>query len=391
MKRALVLSLALVLGLGIASFTQVGDITGTWATNLTITPGAAALADFFAFETELTVNYIVGGWTFTSYSKLDDTGWIEQTFAADGAFGAFGIDSTLVFSTGIPAAVGFTSLDFGVDYTFGAVAITIDATLIPNDLSLVIGGTASTGLVDITATLTFGDLIGAGIGICDLNWTGATIAIDFPFCCAEVSASIDFDCSGFVIACFEVDGIALANLPWVTFGAEVCFDMQTKSLLLSPSFTFGDDACFVLYVDQITTGGGVNIGGAVPAGGSAPLLFGDFSIVGISLECEIGGVTFVGVSYWGTGTKPLILEGLTYWEGYQISTGDRAGTCCGPFNFDVAVFFDAGGTMLFDVAAFDANFSYDFGESFTFTMGFDYTAAAPGLTLWEVGFIVTWE
>jgi hypothetical protein len=384
------------LGLGIAAFTQVGDITGTWETTITINPAGTLPGPpaFFAFETELTVNYIVGGWTFTSFSALDATGWITQTFAADGAFGAFGIDSTIVFDTGILDNLPkFTSLDIGVDYTFGAVAIEIDAQLVPNNLFLTVAGTASTGLVDITATLTFGN-IAAG---CDLDWVGAQIAVDFPFCCAEVSATIDFTClNGFEQVCFEVDGIVIPNLPWVTIGAEVCFVLQTKSLLLSPTFSFGDDACFVLYIDEVTTGGGVNIGGAVLPGGSAPLVLGDFQISGISLECEIGGVSFVGVSYWGpagagNALKPLILNGTPYWEGYQVSTGDRAGTCCGPFNFDVAVFFDAGGLLLFDVAAFDANFSYAFGESFTFTMGFDYTAAAPGLTLWTIGFIVTWE
>ena len=377
MKRALVLSLAVVLGLGIAAFTQVGEITGEWDTTITIDPGALSIATFFDFETELTVNYIVGGWTFTSYSKLDDSGWVAQTFSADGAFGAFGIDSTLVFGT-----IGtFTSLDLGVGYTFGAVAITIDITLVPNDLTLVLGMTASTGLVDLSATLTFGDPVG---GLCDLNWTGAVLTIDFPFCCAEVAASIEFDCGGFVIACFSVGDVAIPTLPWLSVGVEVCFELETKSLTMSPSFTFGDGVCFVLYISQAATGGGVNAGGV---GGLVPLAFSDFSITGISLECEIGGVSFVGVSYWGGAPKPLILEGTPYWEAYQVSTTETA--CCGDFDFDIAVFFSDTGTMLFDIAAFEANFSYALGDNFTFSMGLDYTVLA-GLTLWTIGFLVTW-
>lgn len=392
MKRALVLSLALVLGLGITAFTQVGALTGTWDTTLTVMPGALLAtyttpADFFDFATKLTVNYEVGGWKFTSYSELDDTGWTKQTFAAGGAFGAFRIDSLLTFGTGIlPAGPSFTSLTLGVDYTFGAVDIAIDIKLVPNNLGLTFVGKATTGLVDITATLTFGDIVDDLDGVCDLDWSTASIAVDFPFCCAEVTATITFDCAGFEKACFGVTGIVLPNLPWLTVGAEVCFELETKSLVLSPSFTFGKDVCFVLYISQTSTGGGVNTDGVI---GMVPLTFGDFSVVGISLQCEVGTVAFTGVSYWGTGDKPLILEDTPYWEGYQIKTGDVAGDCCGPFNFDIAVFFDNTGTMLFDIAAFDANFSYAFGTNFTFTMGFDYTAAS-GLTEWIIGFKVTW-
>jgi len=369
MKKALVLSLALVLGLGFAAFTQ-GELSGSWKADVTIDPAAADIAGFFAFESVLEITYSVGGWDFSSYSKMTDLGWIEQSFEANGSFGAFTIESGMVFDT-----VGlFTSMYVDTSFTFGSVALGFEFDLVPNDLSLCITGEATTGLVDITIAMCFG---AEGEG-CDLDWQGVDIYVDFPFCCADVSAVLNIGCAGFEQICFSVDGIVVANIPWFTLGADLCFTLESKTLTLSPAFDFGADVCFDVYLD-------VASGDAV--GPLEVLTIGDITISGIGLTCEIGGVSFTGISYWGTGTKPGILKGTPYWEAYQIATSEEG--CCGPLDFDVAIFFDVASTYLFDVAAFDANIAYELGENFIFSMGLDYTAAA-GLTLWTIGFEVIW-
>jgi hypothetical protein len=372
MKKALVLSLALVLGLGFATFAQ-GAISGEWNTTIKINPGAPSIALFFDFTTSLDVTYSIGGWDFTSHTVVDDTGWKSQSFDADGTFGAFGIESTMVFGT----AGTFTSWAVDTSFTFGSVLIGFDFDLGGTyGLTLGVSGTATTGLVDITIDMLFGAL---GTD-CDLDWQGVDITVDFPFNCAEVTATLDIDCAGFKKACFAVSGIDIPNLPWVDIDAKVCFELQTKTLVLTPKFSFGADVCFDLYICQAKSGG------TGPSGGS--LVLGDIYIAGIGLDVEIGGVSFTGISYWGTdcaGLKPKALG--NYWEMYKIATTEQA--CCGPFDFDVAVFFDAGSAYLFDVAAFEANFSYELGDNFTFSMGLDYTAAA-GLTLWTIGFEITW-
>lgn len=372
MKRALVLSLAIVLGLGIAAFTQVGDLTGEWSMNVTIDPGAPTVASFFGFGTDLTITYSVGGWDLSSISTFDDTGWTAQSFIADGSFGAFGVTSTAVFDT----SGAFTSLELGLGYTFGAVEIDIGFMLLPGDLNLTLGLVTTTGLVEVDVELTFGDSLVAG---CDLNWTGATITLGIPFCCADASATVVFDCNGFVEACLTVEDIVVAYMPWLSLTAELCFELETKTLVLTPEFDFGADICFDVYITQAYTGGIGPLGGVLNVQ--------DISISGIGLECEIGGVVFSGISYWGPAPKPGILEDTPYWEAYQIQTADLA--CCGDFTFDVAMFFDALGTELFDIAALYANFAYDLGENFTFTMGFDYEIVPPSL-LWTIGFVITW-
>ena len=382
MRKALVLSLAVVLGLGFAAFAQ-GELTGEWDTTITITPSALTVAAFLDFETELTVTYSIGGWDFTSYSAIDDTGWVAQSFDAGGAFGAFTIASGIVFDT----TGAFEELSIDTSFTFGSVAIGIGFDLYGQNVLLELTGTATTGLVDITIALYFGDLRWDAVNkvwvdgddVCDLDWSGLDVTIEFPFCCADITATLSIDCLGFQEACFGVSGIVIPNLPWVTIDAEVCFLLETKTLTLSPVFDFGADVCFDLYICQVETGG---------VGPNTPLVLGDFFIEGIGLTCEIGGVSFTGLSYWGEycDLKPDALG--DYWEMYKIATTEEA--CCGPFDFDIAVFFDANGAALFDVAAFEANFSYELGENFTFSMGLDYVVAAPGLAKWTIGFNVVW-
>jgi len=357
MKRALVLSLAVLFGLGVAAFAQT--LSGEWDTTVSIVPTPVSIG----LDSTLTVTYALSGWTFTSYSELDETGWQDQTFDVGGALGAFTLGSFLDLDPAgafdeweVTAGVSIAGVTFGLDWD------------LTDDLAVTLSGSGTAGLVTVGADIYFGD---PAVDGCDLNWTGIDITVDFPFCCADVAGTISFDCDGFQSACFDVDGIALPNFPWLTLGAELCFELQTKTLVLSPTFDFGDIACFDVYFDVASEGN---------------LIIGDIEITGIGLECTIGGVDFTGVSYWGTGDKPSILYGTDYWEGYQITTTDDG--CCGPFSFDISVFFDHAGN-LFDIAEFDANMEIQLATQFSFSMGIDITVDT-GFTLWSLGFTVTW-
>jgi hypothetical protein len=360
MKRALVLSLVVVLGLGIASFAQ--SLSGEWATTITIDPTALTVAAFLDFSTELTITYEVGGWAFTSYSALSDLGWIDQTFSAEGSLGAWTFGSVVDFDpTG-----AFESLDITTGIALGGMSFGVEFTLADKDVTLVLTGSGSTSLVDIDVEITFG---GDDNDICDLDWAGVDISLGFPFCCADVSAVIGFNCDGFDTACFTVGGIAIPNLPWLTIGAEVCYGLVEKTVVLTPSFDFGDIACFDLDIDVDYVGGDM-----------APLDLTGFTITGISLTCDIGAVTFTGVT---------ILEGADpYFEWYTISTNDDA--CCGPFGFDLGFYFLEGGVRLFDIALIDADMSLQVATQFLFTMGLEINVETGAFTQWTIGFVVTW-
>jgi hypothetical protein len=372
MKRALVLSLAVVFGLGIAAFAQ--ELTGAWSSSITIDPGTDPVD--INITSELTINYSLSGWTFTSYSALTEGGWVAQIFSASGSLGAFSLGSTL----DLDPAGAFNEWDVTAGVSIAGVTFGLDFALADNDVELTLSGSGTAGLVTVGVDVTFGGITRDANGVplpgednneCDLPWSGVAITVGFPFCCADVAGTLAFDCDGFSSACFEVDGIAIPNLPWVAIGAELCFELQTKTLQLAPSFDFGDIACFDLYIYQNYDGN---------------LHLGDIYIGGIGLECEIGGVAFTGISIWDANIdKPSVMG--DYWEYYNIATTDEG--CCGPFAFDVSIFFDDDHNSLFDVDKFAANMSLQVATQFTFSMGIELEVDA-GFTLWTLGFDVVW-
>ena len=173
MKKALVLSLAAVLGLGFASFAQT--LSGSWDTTIGITPTPVALS----IDSELVVTYAVSGWSFTSTTVIDETGWLDQTFDVSGALGAFSLGSTLDFSTN---PVGFTSWEVTGGLSLAGVSFDATFTLVPGDTTLEIVASGSAGNVDVEVDITFG-VPGTS---CDFDFAGVDITIGFPFCCAEV-------------------------------------------------------------------------------------------------------------------------------------------------------------------------------------------------------------
>jgi hypothetical protein len=377
MKKSLVLSL-LVLGLGVGVFAQ--SLSGSWVTTITIDPTALTVAAFLDFSTTLTITYEVGGWSFTSVTDISDLGWTDQDFTVSGSLGAWTFGADLDFDP--TGAFGELGVQTGI--ALGGMSFGADFTLKDKDVTLVLTGSGSTSLVDVGITITFG---GDDNDICDLDWAGVVVEVGFPFCCADVSGSITFDCNGFQGVCFGVTGIVIPNLPWVTIGAEVCFQTESKTLTLTPVFDFGADVCFDLYITQDYTGG---------VGPTSVLVLSDFRISGIGLSCEIGGIGFEALSYWGAAIYgpygndfPGILGGFgqQYWEAYKISTTDDA--CCGPFSFDIAIYFDATSTNLFDIALFVANMELVVAPQFTFGMGLTMDVIA-GLTDWTITFTVTW-
>jgi len=374
MRWALVLGLVAVLALSVCVFSEA--LTGTWTFNVDLDTLALAAtpADFFDFSSTLLVSYEVGDWKASSNSTINNTGWIDQSFSVVGTYFTFDIDSRLDITTGGV----FEKFDFNVSFPFASLGLDVGIELKDKDVELVINAQGSTNLIDLEVEIAFG---GDDNDVCDLNWAGVDVDIEFPFCCGEIDAAIEITCDGFEDASFAVSGITVPNLPWVSLGARAAFDLESKSLTLTPAFYFGVGVCFDLYITQVESGG---------AGPGSVLTLGNYVISGIGIDCVIGGdVSFTGQSYFGAGAKPSLLSGTAYWEAYKIAT-TPGGDCCGPLAFDAAVFFEQGGTLLFDVAGFEVNFSYAFGESLTISMGYDYSTVAPGLKLWTIGFVVEW-
>lgn len=420
MKKALVLSLAVVLGLGVASFAQ-GVLSGSWDSTITIDP---QLSLFTGFDSTIAIEYAISGWTFSSETVVDLHGWVGQQFGFDGALGAFTMGGVVDF-TPMPAAfnyalvtggVSLAGVEFGATWLLESFPDAVVVIVLPpyyvvlgtvptGDVGLELTASGTAGAVTIDVTVGFGDISVVpfavdladglwdydhlGNGICDLNWNSIAIEVTFPFCCAEVTGSLSFDCDGFASACFEVDNIAIPNLPWFDLDVKVCFDrvdplLQTgsytydKSFLVRPGFTLGTIACFDIYayLNASTWTGALTLD--------------SISIQGFGLGCDIGGVHFEGLTWFGPKAPKGILAGTTYFEAYQISTTDDG--CCGPFDFDLTFFFEKGGLALFDIAEVVANVSYELGANFIFTTGLtvDMGTTGVGFSEWTIGFEITW-
>jgi hypothetical protein len=77
----------------------------------------------------------------------------------------------------------------------------------------------------------------------------------------------------------------------------------------------------------------------------------------------------------------------TYWEAYNIATTDDG--CCGPFAFDVTIFFAESSTLLFDVAELDAAFTIQISTQFTMGMTMGIDLLLDTIT-WGLTFDVVW-
>ncbi|MFC2095165.1 hypothetical protein ACFLSW_01845 [Candidatus Bipolaricaulota bacterium] len=357
MKRALVISLICVLGLAFTGL--AATLSGSWDTDVTIDPQQTNFNDAIGLESVITVDYTVGDWTFTSVTVLTELGWTDQDFSVAGVLGAFSLTSALDFD---PVTPLFGSWNTTADISIAGVELGADFTLAGGSVDLDISVAGVAGDVSVGVVVSFGD---AAVG-CDLDWQGIVIDLGFPFCCADISATIEFDCSGFESICFEAGGIAVPNMPYLTLSAEVCFTMEGKTLTLTPSYDFGDTVCFDIDFDVLWT----------------DLSIQNIAISGIGLECTIGGVTFTGYSYL------IMPETETYWEYYIIETTDDG--CCGPFDFSLGFYFLENGLRLFDIALIDVDMSLQVASQFSFNMGLEVDVNSGAFTLWTVGFEVTW-
>jgi len=342
------------------------DSVSSFDAQLTVDPQEANLVDAIDLLSVLTITYAIGDWSFTSITTLDDDGWQDQEFVATGVLGGFAITSRLDFDPDTPA---FTSWTTDVAITVADIRFASEFTLAGRDLTLVLSASGYSGAMPIDVDVTFG---GDDNDLCDLDWAEVEIEVGLPFCCVDLDAALFINCLGFDRVEFVVSGISVPALPWVSFGAQLEFTMQTKSLVLTSEFDFGAIACVDLFID-VETSGNLTVEG--------------FQISGMSIECDIGAVTFAGITYFGDDPRPGLLEDTPYFEVYWVRTHDL---CFDVFNFELAAYFLDGGIRLFDLALIDVDIWLEVSSPFTFNMGLEIDVDTGAFTEWTVGFRWEW-
>jgi hypothetical protein len=189
MKKALVLSLFVMLGVGVACSAQ---LQGTWDTWLKLDIGGTtvALDGFYSF---LDVQYLVGGWTLAASTLIDQDGLDAIWFEGYGSLGAFSMWSLVTFDP--------TPYVYNETTDQGAETQTASFTTFQNLVAVSIAG------VDLYAAFYLGNVYDAYT--CDFYQTGFGTASD----------AIGFG-SGFLFG-----GIGTAGD--IKIGAEVAFNLYS--------------------------------------------------------------------------------------------------------------------------------------------------------------------
>jgi len=375
MKKALVLAIVCAFGLGAAGFAQ-GALSGSWETSICIDPGPPVL--FSGFDSVLTVDYTVSGWTFESVSTFSILGWVGQVFNVDGVLGAFTIGSNIVFN---PAAATFTYWYNDATVNIAGVALDFQTILTTTGFGLAIG--VSGGAQDLTfaADLYINSVAQAGpppiwpVAAYCFCFNSIDFELTFPFCCIElVEVSLGFSQAGFDGITFAVTNITFPNLPWMVWDLELTFDDGAigKVLTITPGLDLGDFACFTVYADLCVL--------------QDPVCYTGVNIYGIELQCDFNGCTFTSISTLDPAYNEDLIGYADYWEKFCIECGGDS--CCGgAFSFEVCIYFDSESELLFDFGEADIDLS--FGISSNFDLTSDLVVGATGLVSWCIGFNVT--
>ena len=325
-----------------------------------------------SFTSTLIVDYTVGGWTFESKSKFDETGWTEQSFTADGTLGAFTLKSKLVFD---PAGASFTYWDNTGSVSIAGVDLSGEFKLTSSGSGWKFGASGSAGDLSLSGTAYFNlDSSGnVGDSYC-FCFDKVKFDASFPFACIEeVDLSVSFSDTGFDGVTFSASNAAVPGIAWLSFDFDLTFDdgVTGKSLSITPNINLGDFSCITLYYDLST---------------SDDLIIDGIYFYGLGLSYTWNGVTFSNTTAFDT-SDPKDLVKDPYWEVFTIKSA--ADSCCGgAFDFSIDTYFDASSGMLFDWGESDVKVSIGLGSNYTGWMGLG--VKDTGFDSWTIGFKVTW-
>ena len=121
MKKALVISLLLVVGLGLAAF--AGPLSGSWSVSLKFTEAtvdSTNVLSLSSFGSVLTLDYTTCGWTFGSTAIFSKTAFANLFFEAEGSVGAFGFYGGFDF---YPQSASFVNAVGAVDLSIAGATV----------------------------------------------------------------------------------------------------------------------------------------------------------------------------------------------------------------------------------------------------------------------------
>jgi hypothetical protein len=426
MKKALVLSLAVVLGLGVASFAQTFD--GSWSTDISFTiPGNVLTVD--SLTSALEVNYNISGWTFGFNTLVGMAGLFDLYVDITGSMGAFTFSSFIDFDTAPAAFVDWENVVqvsiAGVD-VYGAFALQMfdDATPAYGS-GWAIGGHGVAGMVEVWAQANFN--LSGGIthyfvwshpetfygfdymtdwqtyfdcysltwaygdwavqtNSCVSTWSAFYFLAKAPLACMDLIINTSFTCAGWVGITFGLNNIDLGAGWFQLDDLNITFTPTSKTVSTDFTLTFGSWVCVKPYFDLNQVGLNVIEGITLRA------LTLSFEYNGVTLKA---GELFAATNQIYTGfTKD---GALTDTQCFVPNADEFVGifyssdACCGgALDASFVTFFDAGSqlTGIFDYVLMVAKVEVGIGSNFSVRTGMEISPA--GIDALSLGFTLSW-
>jgi len=447
MKKALVISLLVLVGLGAAAF--AGPLSGKWCASFGFDYTEAENIQYLTisgFASTLELDYTACGWTFSSTADFNKHAFANLYFEAQGSVGAFGFYGILDFIPQTPNfhfMIGFVDVSIAGVNLYAGGGIQNFNTDVVNDplmgVGWVVGGYGVAGDCGIwvEAEFNFAAFIhnvywygyetaidrilyvsstdcqekkpgyNVQTASCCPCWLGLNAYVEYSFACFDVLTTVGFDCDvGFKSVCFTVTDIC-TGLDWLELNdLTLCFEVQTKSLCAQLELVLGDCVCFTPYISLVVQGAAIT----------------GIELNALTLEYDMGqGVTFKAGSFfdtsWGfTGiakvgdTASCDTEYTYCWDSNgnivkDLSTADcciapcydeyfailiDGDACCGgAFSVEVFNWFDDHLTTGFmDWAETEVDISIGIGSNTTLSFGFDL--GQSGLLNWAAGVCFEW-
>ena len=304
------------------------------------------------FATTLTLNYEVAGWTLTSVSKFDETGYTSQAFKVKGTVGPVNVSGYMAFDPSVPT---YKSSWVKGEMDFAGVSLTGKVSHKPGEMGY-----------DFTAKV---DPFSAKISFVD-NCTGiqfkkATITLkDLSLCCgltydAEVSFS---KANGFEYAKFTVKNL-FDLCCGISFDVSAKFTTTAKELSITPKWE-GIKNCITVYGDVQWDEELNKVAG--------------LDIYGWKIKCEFAECTYLEVL---TALEPSAKPFKKIFKGDEfeyIKFGFCGPGCCGgTYKVNVTTYFDNGGG-LFGLSRFVAGLEVPVMTNFTLKA--TYSSEEPSLS-----------
>lgn len=335
MKKALVLSLFVMLGVGVACSAQLQGEWDTWL-KLDITP-TFGLNSFYSF---LDIQYLVGGWTLEAATIINEDGLYNIWFEAYGSLGAFSMWSLAAFDP-TPTAPLFATFENGAEVSIAGVDIYALFAIQPVGAGwgsgFALGGIGTAGDIRIGAEITwnlgsnlwgiflyglngwvtdwtysFCSAVGGtdlwqpiwyygSLGViqsgCEVIFSYITAVAQFPICCADVYVMARFSCTGFDCLGFLAKNVDI-GLDWLKiYQLGFTYTLTDKNAGIFFQVVTGDIVCFKPYFtvqfDEATA--------AIQG----------ITLNALTLSCTVGGCEF----YWGHIFNHLMNKvSGSYWE-----------------------------------------------------------------------------